>query len=208
MADLATLADQGTPLAGSLNASATALGREFTELTPFAKAARTSLINLGASAAQSQGPLLATLPLDQQLQQLGNQAAPAAILLDRLTASLDKSGAIGQLMALLFYGANATNGFDNLGHYVRDQLLVSDCTGYATTPVPGCSANFAKTSAAADLAASATAATAATAASAGGHALPKGSQPLLRAALAGAAVARKTQTPLTGLLDYLIGPAP
>ena len=148
MVDLGTLADQGTPVASELNASASALGREFTELTPFAKAARTSLIALGNAAAQSQAPLVATLPLARQLNRLGTQAEPAANLLDRLTASLDKSGAIGQLMALLFYGTNAANGFDSLGHYVRDELFVSDCTGYATSPVPGCSANFPKGSSA------------------------------------------------------------
>src|SRR5689334_8899946 len=54
MIDLGTLADQGTPVASDLNASASALGREFTELTPFANAARTSLIALGNAAAQSQ----------------------------------------------------------------------------------------------------------------------------------------------------------
>jgi ABC-type transporter Mla subunit MlaD len=197
MVDLGTLADQGTPVASELNTSASALGREFTELTPFAKAARTSLIALGNAAAKSQGPLLATLPLDRQLQSLGNQAAPAAILLDRLTASLDKSGAIGQLMALLFYGTTAGNGFDSLGHYVRDELLVSDCTGYASSPVPSCSANFPKGSAASAEAASDTASTAS---------LPKGSGQLLRTALAGSAVASRSSTSLTGLLDYLIGP--
>jgi phospholipid/cholesterol/gamma-HCH transport system substrate-binding protein len=193
MVDLGTLADQGTPVASELGASASALGREFTELTPFAKAARTSLIALGDAAAKSQGPLLATLPLDRRLQRLGNQTAPAAKLLDRLTASLNKSGAIGQLMALLFYGTNAANGFDSLGHYVRDELLVSNCTGYALSPVPGCSANFARgasASAASDI-----------------SSLPKGSQPLLKAALAGAAVAKRSSSPLTGLLGYLIGPA-
>jgi ABC-type transporter Mla subunit MlaD len=195
MVDLGTLADQGTPVASELSASASALGREFTELTPFAKAARTSLIALGNAAAQSQAPLVATLPLARQLNRLGTQAEPAANLLDRLTASLDKSGAIGQLMALLFYGTNAANGFDSLGHYVRDQLFVSDCTGYATSPVPGCSANFPKGS-------SASAASVATIAG-----LPKGSQPLLRAALAGSTVARRSSDSLSGLLDYLIGPA-
>ena len=49
MADLGTLADQGTPLASDLGQSAAALGREFQELTPFATAARTALINLGAA---------------------------------------------------------------------------------------------------------------------------------------------------------------
>ncbi len=195
MVDLGTLADQGTPLAGELNASASALGREFKELTPFAKAARTSLVALGNAAAKSQAPLIATLPLDQKLQQFGNQAVPTATLLDRLTASLDKSGAIGQLMALLFYGTTASNGFDSLGHYVRDQLLVSDCTGYATSPVPGCSARFGNSSAAA--ASDLVARTA--------NSLPKGSQSLLKDALAGAAVAGRSEAPLNGLLDYLIG---
>jgi hypothetical protein len=143
---------------------------------------------------------IAALPAgtNAYLQQLGNQAAPAATLLDRLTSSLSKSGAIGQLMSLLFNGTTASNGFDRLGHYVRDELLVSDCTGYATSPVPGCSARFAKrsASAASDLTA--------TPASVAG--LPNGSQSLLKAALAGAAVARRSESPLSGLLGYLIGP--
>jgi phospholipid/cholesterol/gamma-HCH transport system substrate-binding protein len=180
MADLGTLADQGTPLASELGSSASALGREFDELTPFASAARTSLVNLGNSAAQSQQPLLATVPLAQRLQRLGNQAVPTATSLDRLTASLAHTGAIGQLMALLFYGTTASNGFDSLGHYVRDELLVSDCTGYATTPVPGCSARFPRGSAAA------------------ASASVLGGQPQ-------SATAASTSAPLQRLLGYLIG---
>jgi ABC-type transporter Mla subunit MlaD len=194
MADLGTLSDQGTPLASDLGQSAAALGREFKELTPFASAARTALINLGAGAQQSQAPLVATIPLAKQLDQLGTQAVPAATELNTLTASLNKTGAINQLMAVLFNGTNAANGFDSLGHYVRDELLVSDCTGYAITPVPGCSARFTKGSAAA-----ATASAAAV-------------SPATRAVLsnvvakAGASVAHASAAPLTSLLDYLIGP--
>jgi ABC-type transporter Mla subunit MlaD len=194
MADLGTLADQGTPLASSLGQSAAALGREFQQLTPFASAARTSLINLGNSAQQSQASLVATLPLAKQLNQLGTQAAPTASLLDKLTASLDKTGAIGQLMAVLFNGTNAANGFDSLGHYVRDELLVSDCTGYAIKPVPGCSAKFTDaTNAAADAATARTAAV---------------SQSVLNATAkdSRASIAKATGEPLTRLLDYLIGP--
>jgi len=194
MADLGTLADQGTPLASDLGQSAAALGREFRELTPFANVARTALINLGNSAEQSQAPLVATIPLAQQLNQLGTQAAPAASLLNQLTASLDKTGAINALMAVLFNGTNAANGFDSLGHYVRDELLVSDCTGYAITPVPGCSAKFATGSAAA--------------ATASAAAVSPASRAVLNNAVAnaGASVARASAAPLTRLLDYLIGP--
>ena len=194
MADLGTLADQGTPLASSLGQSASALGREFQQLTPFAAAARTSLINLGNSAQQSQAPLVATIPLANRLKQLGAQAAPSATLLDKLTSSLDKSGAIGQLMAVLFNGTSAANGFDGLGHYVRDELLVSDCTGYAVNPVPGCSARFTNSgSAAADVASAKTAAV---------------SNSVLKttAKNSGASIAKATGAPLTRLLDYLIGP--
>jgi ABC-type transporter Mla subunit MlaD len=193
MADLGTLADQGTPLAAELKTSASALGREFTELTPFASAARTSLTELGKAAAESQGPLVGTIPLANQLNQLGTQAAPATSSLDRLTASLSKTGAIGQLMALLFYGTTATNGFDSLGHYVRDELLVSDCTGYATTAVPGCSANFGSGSSSAAADAQAASDDTGQSASAGDdtHAAGGG------VATAGA--------PLERLLNYLIG---
>jgi hypothetical protein len=200
MADLGTLAAQGTPLASELGSSAGALGREFTQLTPFATAARNALIDLGASAARSQGPLVATVPLAPRLDRLGTQAAPAATLLDRLTASLDRTGAIRQLMAVLFYGTAATNGFDSLGHYVRDELLVSDCTGYATSPVPGCSARFPRGGASA--ARDASTATAIATSPATGPATAAAST----AATATANPPPTAAAPLHALLDYLIGP--
>jgi ABC-type transporter Mla subunit MlaD len=142
MADLGTLADQGTPLMTSLGQSAAAVGQQFANLTPFAAAARTALINLGAAAQQSQPALLATQPLANRLLRLGNAAQPAAANLQKLTTSLNTTGGIQQLMKLLFNGAVAGNGFDSLGHYVRDEPLDSACTNYATSPIPGCSANF------------------------------------------------------------------
>jgi ABC-type transporter Mla subunit MlaD len=216
MVDLGTLADQGTPLATDLGTSASALAREFTELTPFANAARSALINLGSAAAESQGPLVASVPLAQRLNRLGTQTAPAANSLDRLTASLAKTGAIGQLMAVLFYGTAATNGFDSLGHYVRDQLLVSDCTGYTTTPVPGCSANFAGASAAsaarvanaAPAAPAARAAGASGASGASGTSGATGADGVARAASSAAVHASAAQAgteALHNLLGYLIG---
>jgi hypothetical protein len=79
-------------------------------------------------------------------------------------------------------------------------LQVSDCTGYAITPVPGCSAKFTNGSAAADATATATAASDTASSPASRAVLSKA------AAEAGASVARATAAPLTSLLDYLIGP--
>jgi ABC-type transporter Mla subunit MlaD len=191
MVDLGSLADQGTPLFTSLDQSATALGRQFVNLVPFARAARTALIRLGASAVKQQPLLLATIPLAKGILNLGNAGVPSFGSLDRLTKSLDRTGAIEQLMALLFYGTTASNGFDSVGHYVRDQVLVGDCTGYAKTPVPGCSANFQHTGAATD-------ATAAT------------TSRLLRVVrdTRASGVQPSTSATLGGLLHYLIGNGP
>ncbi len=142
LADLGSLADQGTPLMSSLGQSAAGLDREFAEVVPFASAARRALIELGDAAAQAQGPLVASQSLATRLNNLGAAAQPSATLLDRLTASLDQSGAIQQLMGVLFYGTGATNGFDSDGHYVRTDALIGACTAFATTPASGCSANF------------------------------------------------------------------
>ena len=192
MADLGSLADQGTPVMASLDQSASSLARQYENLTPFARAARSSLIALGVSAAEQQPALLATIPLDRRLENLGHAAGPTAASLDRLTASLNRTGAIEQLMALLFYGTTAANGFDSAGHYLRQQVLVGDCTGYAKTPVPGCSANFTTSAAARDARAAVAAA-----------ASPKLVR-LIRGARASAAPSPHTQT-LNGLLRYLIG---
>jgi ABC-type transporter Mla subunit MlaD len=150
MTDLGSLADQGTPLLSELGASASGLAQEFTNLTPFAQAARPALIALGAASKQSQPALVATVPLARQLQSLGQQGAPAAASLDRLTAILNRTGGIDQLMKLLFYGTTASNGFDSFGHYVREELLVNSCTSYSTSPITGCSSNFQNAGAAAD----------------------------------------------------------
>ncbi|MGO9753482.1 MAG: MlaD family protein [Solirubrobacteraceae bacterium] len=213
MVDLGELADQGTPLMSSLDQSASALGHQFAELVPFASAARKALIELGDAAQESQGPLLASESLAARLNDLGSAAQPSAALLDRLTASLDKTGAIQQLMALLFYGTGASNGFDANGHYVRTNALVGSCIGYFQIPVDGCSANF-YSSTSADVAARSAAATASSPSSAEtsapgtADASAAGKPPpalttIVHQALALSASAQPS--PLAGLLHYLTG---
>ena len=191
MADLGALADQGTPLLASLSQAAPALAAQYTNLAPFARQARTALVDLGASAVKQQPALLATIPLAQRLARLGEATAPSATLLDRLTSSLDKTGAIQQLMALLFYGTEGSNGFDSIGHYLRDQPLVGSCTGYAKTQVPSCGATFQHTSAAADRTGAAASVSAKVMA-------------VVRAARASGVTAARSSV-LNGLARYLIG---
>ncbi len=153
VASLGKFADQGTPLMASLAQSAASVSRQFENLAPFARAARPALIELGKSSQQSLPALLSTIPLAQRLNRLGDQAKPAAKDLDRLTSSLDQTGAIEFLMSLLYNGTQATNMFDSVGHLARNKPEVGSCASYVKTPTPGCEATFSATQAAADIAA-------------------------------------------------------
>lgn len=192
MADLQQLADQGTPLLTSLGQSANALGRQFANLVPFASAARTSLINLGNAAKESQPSLVATLPLAQRLSALGSAAKPTSANLQKLLASLQTSGGIQQLMNLLFNGAIAGNGFNSLGHYVRQESLDSSCTNYVFKPVAGCSANFAALRAASVNESTATA-------------TAQSRDSVVSRAVASVSKSRQTGASMQGLLTYLVG---
>jgi ABC-type transporter Mla subunit MlaD len=195
VADLGQLADQGTPLMTSLGESAAAISRQFENLTPFAKAARPALIVLGNSSAKSLPALQATLPLARQLNKVGTQAEPASKSLDQLLESLNQTGAIEQLMSVLFWGTSAANGFDADGHYVRAEPMVGSCSSYRKTPVPVCTSTFGAAAAADVASARSEPATTRIAMQAVEHAHAR----------LGSANSGST---MTGLLNYLIGKQP
>jgi hypothetical protein len=142
MADLGTLSSQGTPVMQDLGQSAAPLGREFAQLTPFAKAARSSLINLGNAARESQSDLIASEPLARQLRTLGTQSKPSATSLATLLQSLNSTGGIENLMTLLYNAVGASNGFNSLGHYVRAEPITGPCSFYVRRPLIGCGATY------------------------------------------------------------------
>jgi ABC-type transporter Mla subunit MlaD len=147
MADLGTLASQGTPVVKDAGSSAAALDAEFKTLVPFASRAKTAITNLGNAAQQSQSSLIDSQGLAQQLEKVGSSAEPTAESLQKLLTSLNSTGGIAQLMSLLFYGVGATNGYNADGHYIRLAPVVGSCTAYARTAIAGCSANFSGASA-------------------------------------------------------------
>jgi hypothetical protein len=199
LADLGGLADQATPVLNASAQAAPALALQnqalaaFRGTTGFADITRRALISLG-NAAVKQGPLLvSTIPYDKQLLALGNAGLAAFPNLDKLTSSLDRTGAIEDLMTVLFNGTSAVNGFDSAGHYIRTEALVGSCTGYAKSTVAGCSANFTHFTAAADVAKTAQAAK-----------QPKVAK-LIKSAQ-GTGVKSASTESLSGLMHYLIGP--
>ena len=207
LADLSTLSDQGTPVMTELGQSASSLGRQFQELTPFATQLRTSLIQLGTAAQQAQPALVASQPLARRLLNVGNAARPTTASLQKLLTSLNNSGAIEQLMGLLYHGTAAGNGFDSLGHYVRAEPLETSCTNYALSLNPTCTAKFAHTAASAASVASpaSIAATPATGTASGTASGAASGDQIVSTALKTVAAKGSAATSMQGLLGYLIG---
>ena len=142
MADLGGFADQARPVMADLNRSGDDVSRMIKALGPFSRAAEPSLVTLGDALEQGRPALLRTRPLIRDVGSFARSLRPLAGDLDRLTASIDKTGGIERLMELTYYGALATNGFDDISHYLRANLLINVCTLYQTTPDSSCIANF------------------------------------------------------------------
>jgi hypothetical protein len=195
MADLGQLASQGTPVVKDAGSSAASLDTEFKTLVPFASRAKTAITNLGSAAQQSESSLVDSEGLAQQLQSVGNAAAPTSESLQKLLTSLNSTGGIAQLMALLFYGTGATNGYNADGHYVRLSPVVGSCTAYARTPVAGCSANFSGSSSASS----------ASSASKPSATSVKIAKEAVRKVTAKRSKASKSTLRLSGLMFYLTG---
>jgi ABC-type transporter Mla subunit MlaD len=143
MADLEGLTDEGTPVLDDLGAAAPGLGRLIEAQGTLADASRESLPSLGDALERGRPALIGARPLIRDLGRLGEELAPTSVDLDKLTRSLDETGAVERINDFLYYVALTTNGFDSLGHYLRAGLVTNTCTEYALLPAGGeCSANF------------------------------------------------------------------
>jgi len=125
----------------------TDLNRFIVQLGPFSKVAKPAVCSLGHATTVGRPALVQSKPLVTLLAKFASDANPVGRMLDELTASLDKSGGIEQAMNWIFFQTVAINGFDGVSHYLRAGLITNLCSSYATTPVPGCSANFRETKA-------------------------------------------------------------
>jgi ABC-type transporter Mla subunit MlaD len=148
MADLGAFAGQAAPVFSDLRRAGPDVSRLIRAQEPFAETARPAFASLGDALERGRPALIEARPVIRDLRRLGRDAAPTSQNLDRLTASLDRTGGLERLMDLTFYNTAAINGFDDVSHYLRSTLLINLCTDYATVPVGGCSAKFEGTSAA------------------------------------------------------------
>jgi len=139
---LGKFAEQATPVLADLRAAGPDVSRFFEQVGPITRAGTPAIKSLGTLADRAGPALDASRPV---IDQLGAFAAPARPLfrnLAALTASLEATKTIEGIMHFLIYSAGSVNGFDSLSHYLRAQLVVNNCTGYAIATNTFCSANF------------------------------------------------------------------
>jgi virulence factor Mce-like protein len=142
MIDLEGFADQGTPLLRDLGTSAPDLARLIRGQGTIADASREAFPSLGDALERGRPALVNARPLIQDLGRLGEQLEPTSRDLDELTRSLDQTGAVNRIADFNYYTALSTNGFDEVGHYLRAGLANNLCTTYTIQPFSNCLAKF------------------------------------------------------------------
>ncbi len=142
MTRLGALSDEMTPVLDDLDSVAPQVNRLIIQLGPFSQAATPALQTLGQAADVGTPAVIAARPVIARLRRLTSVTRPVGRTLAAVLESLQRTRGIERLMDYVFYQAQSINGFDSIGHYLRAELIVNQCSNYAIKPVPGCSSNF------------------------------------------------------------------
>lgn len=137
------LSSEMAPVVSDLRAAGPDISRFMIALGPFSESSRRALISLGDTADVGRQALTVAKPVAEQLATFTSQARRVVRNLRLLLTDLQEHRGIERFMDLLFYVTLSVNGFDEVGHYLRNALIVTVCSGYTVTPTVGCSANFA-----------------------------------------------------------------
>ena len=137
---LGRLAEQTKSAFTDLGIAAPAINQAFTQLPAFSRSSTKFYENLGKTSKLSGPALVATEPLLKQLKSLGSAAVPFTGNLSELFTSLRNTGGLERVLDFIFLGANAANGYDALGHFLRTEGVGTPCVTYAIkVQVSGCS---------------------------------------------------------------------
>lgn len=145
MERLQRFAEAATPVFADLKVAAPGLNQAFVGLPAFSSASASYFKDLGARAKTSGPALVATEPLLKQLSSLGASAKPFSTNLASLLSSVKETGGIERLLDFIFLGANAANGYDQLGHFLRAEGVATTCVGYKIVPTAQCNRKLANT---------------------------------------------------------------
>ena len=143
MVKLGAMAREMTPVARDLNAVGPQVSRIIQALGPFNRNGIAALNTLGDTADVGQQALDIARPTIELLGDFTGDARSLASNLSKLLTSLRDERGIERLMELIYNVTLSSNGYDQLGHYLRTTLLAG-CNSLATVVNPACTANFIK----------------------------------------------------------------
>jgi phospholipid/cholesterol/gamma-HCH transport system substrate-binding protein len=138
------LSSEMAPVVSDLRSAGPDLSRFMIALGPFSESSRRALISLGDTADVGRQALTVAKPVAEQLATFTSQARQVGHNLRLLLTDLQEHKGVERFVELLFNVTLSINGFDEVGHYLRNALIVTVCSGYTATPTVGCSANFAR----------------------------------------------------------------
>jgi phospholipid/cholesterol/gamma-HCH transport system substrate-binding protein len=142
MRELRGFSDQARPVFADLGGAAPSITGATRALGPLADAATPSLRTLGAAAEEAGPDIRASDPVIKDIRRLGDESERPSRDLGALLRSLRSTGGYDELLSTLFRLSGAINGLDQYGHFLRTQLLVTNCTDYTVVTLSGCEANF------------------------------------------------------------------
>jgi phospholipid/cholesterol/gamma-HCH transport system substrate-binding protein len=114
------------------------------QLAPFATATNISLRSLGNAAVATGPALVQADPTIQNLTSLAQSGSRPLTNLGKLLKSIRTTKGFEQLMGFIYNNVGWSNGFDQFGHLLRENLVATNCVDYATVPGAGCPANWGK----------------------------------------------------------------
>jgi phospholipid/cholesterol/gamma-HCH transport system substrate-binding protein len=150
------LADQATPAFTDFKTAAPGINEIIRQLPGFANSGTTFFTSLGKTSKVAGPALVGLQPLLMRAKTLGAAAKPFSANFSELLTSLRNTGGLERFMDFIFLGANSTNGYDALGHFLRTEgVAAATCLTYAVAPAGGCHGNFFSTTCSASSASSA-----------------------------------------------------
>jgi ABC-type transporter Mla subunit MlaD len=145
LAQLDTVAVQGTPLVQQIHRAVPSLNQVSSDLGPFVAAAKPGLAKLQVALKHTIPALRESTPLVKALRSYTHRSLPGTLLFGRLVTNLQRHGFFENFLSVTYYIAASLARFDGTSHLLSILLVGAKngaCGNYATKPVAGCSAHF------------------------------------------------------------------
>lgn len=145
LSQLDVVAREGTPLVKQLGVAAPYLNKVSTDLGPFVTYAKPGLARLSSALDVAIPAIKHATPLVAALNSYTSRSLAKTQLSGKLFTSLQHAGFLENFLGIVYYVGAGISRFDQTSHLLNfaiENIQNGACIQYATTPVPGCGANY------------------------------------------------------------------